>query len=360
MRCPHCRGEIPPGSHFCGVCGQDVTRPPTASVKSGGFVGGSSHFREHSGASSVFELPVSQGARRARVGMLVALNLLLVGGGIALINGYLTKRDGAAQASRMVDDPKGEAGPPGADPKLGEEGQGGTEGRAPPPGADQAKLATREPGQPAATGDKSATDPPGSKLIEGAGDDVPAKDQPPKPDPRAPDPRTPDPDPRAPDPRAPDPRAPDPRAPDPSAPDPSAPDPSAPDPETPEPMPPQPGPSDAGAFATPPPSEAEEAQRVSTLSAKISLVISRHQGQLTRCYQSAAKITNPNSPLSGRIRLQFAVHPDGIARSIGVVSNDTGSAALGKCIVGLVGSWTFPSSGGDALDLIWPFEFQAP
>jgi outer membrane biosynthesis protein TonB len=289
MRCPHCRGEIPPGSQFCGVCGNNVTTPPTS--------GGSSRPRGSDPAlsPSLFELPVSPGARRARVGMLLALNLLLAGGGIALFNGYLDKREQAAHAS--------EAGTP----------------------SEQANESDSVPPTP-------VVKPVGDNALKAA--DAGPSAAPPSDAARA----------------------------------------SGPAP-TPTPAPtPAPKPDTVATRvvdAGPPPRQArrpapaeppgeDEGKRVQVLASQISLVVSRHQGQLTRCYQNAAKANGPGQPLEGRIRLQFSIHPDGKARSVGVVSDDTGSRVLSKCLVGLVGSWTFPSSGSDALDFVWPFDFQAP
>ncbi len=329
MRCPHCRGEIPEVSHFCGVCGQDVTRPPTGVAKSGGYAGASSGVRHtQSGSSSLFELPISTGARRARLGMLVVLNLLLALGGVALINGYMNKRDLAAQAAGL---PGAESSSSSAPTSTDSTPEGTEKGQKSP--ADQV-----EKGASGSDGDLSkivgkpaiATapgDPTTAKPTTDAGNKPGPPDAGATPQPKA----------------------------------------KAVDGGHLRPKPPTKTGgrhhTHADAFAQPPPralSEEEEAARVRRLSAKIKLVVSRHQGQLTRCYQSAAKASNPNEPLEGRIRVHFAVHPDGLARSVGVISNSTGSSPLSKCIVGLIRSWTFPSSGGDALEFVWPFDFQAP
>ncbi|MCP4446368.1 MAG: AgmX/PglI C-terminal domain-containing protein [Myxococcales bacterium] len=117
-----------------------------------------------------------------------------------------------------------------------------------------------------------------------------------------------------------------------------------------------------GATVQPQLSEEEEARQVRVLAGKIGLVVERHQSQLGRCYQGALKQINPKDEerLEGRVDLHFSVQPNGSAREIRVRSNSTGSKALARCLVALVGSWTFPSSGSEALDFVWPFEFQAP
>ena len=101
MRCSHCRGEIPKGSRFCGVCGRSVDMPlspeaaaSTTHMPSGGY---SSAGRERGDSSaSLFELPVSPGAKRLRIALIALLNLLLLGGAAALVLGYFGKRDKAA------------------------------------------------------------------------------------------------------------------------------------------------------------------------------------------------------------------------------------------------------------------------
>ena len=116
---------------------------------------------------------------------------------------------------------------------------------------------------------------------------------------------------------------------------------------------------DAGGGASAPGPE-EDARRVSVLAAQISLVVERHQGQLKRCYESASKVTTPEQPIEGRIDVRFSVQADGSAQSVRTSRNETGSAALENCLLALVRSWTFPATEGEALDFVWPFEFQAP
>jgi hypothetical protein len=132
------------------------------------------------------------------------------------------------------------------------------------------------------------------------------------------------------------------------------------DPDPTEPMDPEDPGVDPGTEPQPVPTQEEEARRIEVLAAQISLVVQRHQGQLQRCYKSAAKVSTPEQPLEGRVRLQFAIHPDGKARGISVLSDEIGSANLSNCLIGMMGSWTFPSSGSEALDFVWPFDFQAP
>ncbi len=288
-------------------------------------------------SSSLFELPISPGARRARIGLLLLLNLLLAVAGALLINGYLNKRSQAAHASTLAVTAAGipERAPPGnTEPKDKEVPSG--------PGATEPPMAAAEP--------PPASPPPTEGEITELAALGASKPEPVQPEPVQPKTNRPDTSPEAPPSTAP-----------PESPDSTT---KPPSPAASAPLPAPPGAGEGAGepgFAKPPPedSEASTADRVRVLSAKISLVVRRHQGQLARCYQSAAKVINPSDRLEGRIRVHFAIHPDGFARSIAVVSNDTGSAVLSKCVVDLVGSWTFPSSGSDSLEFVWPFDFQA-
>lgn len=278
--------------------------------------------------------------------MLVALNLLLALGGVALIHGYLNKRDRAARAagpltavstatsaSVAIDPAQGEAtklaaaereevdsAAPGTVTTVGTAATTTPKPASPEAGSAVSGAAANEKGISTA----AASGPAPARARIDAGVALPKTKASPDAGVIRPKPAL-DPKPTA-------------------------------EPATQEGSSGQPG---GESFATPPPSEEEEGQQLERMYAKISLVVSRHQGQLARCYESAAKASNPSDPLEGKIRVQFAIHPDGVARSIGVVSNNTGSTVLSNCIVGLVGSWTFPSSGGDALEFVWPFDFQA-
>ncbi len=87
MRCPHCSGELPPESQYCGVCGLNINT-------------------SHNHLSpSLFALPVSKGARAVRVAMVLGINLLMAGAGVTLIIQYLHKRDQVAHASAPVSSP---------------------------------------------------------------------------------------------------------------------------------------------------------------------------------------------------------------------------------------------------------------
>jgi outer membrane biosynthesis protein TonB len=99
---------------------------------------------------------------------------------------------------------------------------------------------------------------------------------------------------------------------------------------------------------------------MSRLAARIELVVKGHEAQIQRCYAQAAKVTNPDDPLEGRIDVRFSVMPDGSASNVRVARNTSGSTQLGSCVAGLVGSWKFPAEVAEPVDFIWPFVFSAP
>jgi len=94
MRCPQCAGEILDGSRFCGICGRPIgeadARTPTAPPAL---------------TPSLFELPVAPRARLARVLVVLALDLVLAGAGIAMIASYLSARERAQAHSAPTSAP---------------------------------------------------------------------------------------------------------------------------------------------------------------------------------------------------------------------------------------------------------------
>lgn len=317
MRCPHCRGEIPPESQFCGVCGQNIHDAPAAmSHAQTGGLGASS--------GSLFELPVSKGARLVRSAMILGLNLLLLGGGIALTLEYLHKRDRAARASLPGTSAETRGKTPVADQRLAkalmDAGMSGAAGNGKPSEANNGTLSNSSSDNERKGEDAIARNPNESSSSSGRMDAGTSGRATPKPDPHASATRKPDAGPSA-----------NTRSERFDA-------------------------SPSGATLGP----EEDAARVRVLAAQISLVVERHQAQLARCYQSASKVTTPDKPIQGRIDVRFSVEGDGRASSVRTSSNDTGSGGLENCLLTLVRSWTFPASGGEALDFVWPFEFKAP
>ncbi len=330
MRCPHCRGEIPPESQFCGVCGQNIhiSQIGTPSQKEPALATSDSEL-----SASLFALPVSSGARRVRVGLIVGINLLMVGAGIALLLGYFDKR---AEASKVV--------AAGIDSAESDSTSNSPEtslvGTVVDAGAAKTTGSTRSANSPS-----SERDSAGKPLASNEREASPASGKTSKPDagaakspanPRRPTSPT------------------EPRVPA---------NPQVSRADAGVLQPPRPRSTDAGQGAIADTVELtpeEQERQVQLLAGRIGLVVERHQAHLGRCYESALKQGNPKEPLQGQIDLHFSVQPNGTATGVRVRSNNTGSQVLASCLVGLVRSWTFPSSGSEALDFVWPFEFQAP
>lgn len=250
---------------------------------------------------SLFELPVSRGARTARVVVVLLLNVVLAGAGVAMIYSYWKERQAAERAggATSVSRPP-DAAPPEievADPRPV------ATAPKPKPKADPGPASTAAPERPA------RTTRPSNKTS-----------------PRDPGPE-PDPEPE-------------------------------PEPE-PDNTPPPPPASPPDAAPLPPVDDVDEDDTELT-AGKVRQVVNQHFTQLKRCYQQAAKVSSPSEPLQGRLDIQFTIMPDGTAANVRAVANSTGSDQLATCVVRLVESWAFPSPGAESIDFIWPFEFKAP
>jgi hypothetical protein len=277
------------------------------------------------GSMSLFALPVSKGARMARVVAVLLLDLVLAGAGIAMIVSYMNDRaEAAARGSAPVVE---QAPPPAVVDTLEPDPVDAEEVKRQPAKRARRVAKRRRP---------AASKPAGGRAEPGGGS--PAPDPGPGSDPR-PDPE-PDPSP------GPDP---DPR----------------PDPDPgpgPEPRPggdtgadPDPGGGDGTLEPDP-----NEDRRVEFSAAKVRRVVDRHRVQLQKCYQQAAKQASPSKPLAGRVDIQFVIMPDGNATNVRAVSNTTGSDKLAGCVKGLIEGWQFPSPGAEEIAFVWPFLFKAP
>lgn len=84
-------------------------------------------------------------------------------------------------------------------------------------------------------------------------------------------------------------------------------------------------------------------------TASVQKVVRKYQGQVKYCYEAQLK-SDPS--LAGRVEVQFTV-ANGRVASASVFGNTTGSDALGKCIVGKVRRWKFPTEIQG--DIVYPF-----
>lgn len=124
MRCPHCAGEILDGSRFCGICGRRLAAAtiPAGAVVAGqaGPVAGAPPARSRrelvpvpEAGMAPIELPISRGARWARIAAVLALDVALAGAGVAMILSFARDCEGLRSA-----------GPATAAPAAGATGKG--------------------------------------------------------------------------------------------------------------------------------------------------------------------------------------------------------------------------------------------
>jgi len=100
MRCPHCVGEIPAGSRFCGICGRSITPAmggAHAAVDAGRWAAGQAHPSgppppSPADSISLFEMPASRTARRGKLALVLVLDAILAGAGVVMLLAYLDAR----------------------------------------------------------------------------------------------------------------------------------------------------------------------------------------------------------------------------------------------------------------------------
>jgi hypothetical protein len=109
-----------------------------------------------------------------------------------------------------------------------------------------------------------------------------------------------------------------------------------------------------------PAQDTEAADDIDEVSARLTELVRRHEGDLERCYQRVAKVSGPSDPLEGRIDVHVTVMPDGSAQGVHAGENTTGSAQLADCVVTLFKSWTLPVGAADPVELVWPLQFRPP
>ncbi len=325
MRCPHCAGEIQDGSLFCGICG----KPTDGAAASASRGAGASQSRDRTSGTrhpastspSLFELPVSKGARVARIAIVLALDALLLIAGIAMIVSYLNDRDRASSRKKS---------PPAAD-KLADNQAGSVRFAEPVPlhkkRTHVAKARTRA-GARKATSKRRATKRRGSRTTKPAA--AAGKDKP-KPKPK-----------------------------------------DKPDDKVVS----KPGPMDAGVVTSAGEADAGASSSavdvdagvdpdapsdadVAILARQIRLVVNRERRLLQRCYNQVAKATTVDKALQGRVEIRFEVMPDGKTRNVSPRGNTTGSTQLAQCVSNLIRNWKFPSHPGKrGVPFVWPFDFR--
>lgn len=302
VRCPHCAAEIEDGSSFCGVCGRrtlavPAQKPPPPEP-------GTSL-----ASSSVFELPVNPGARALRVALVLALDVVLAGSGVAMAASWWKSRERATPVVATTPDGtpvKVELAPPSDAARL-----------ATGPRPDARASGTGTPAVRPDAGGGTTTNVPPPKPVDGGGGFNPF----PRPDatPVVVPPRPPD--------------------------------------AAPVVVPP--GPPDAAPVVTPPASVDGAIVATDEFADKVQAVVQGNMTQIKRCYERAAKQGTNSQPLEGKIVVNASVTTSGAAANVVVVENTTGSEELQACVQALVQSWSFPPAPEET-DFVWPFVFKAP
>jgi len=95
------------------------------------------------------------------------------------------------------------------------------------------------------------------------------------------------------------------------------------------------------------------------MTAGIRRVVDGHRPAILDCYRRAAKDSSPQEPpLQGRLEIHLRILPAGDADEVRVVQNQTGSEALGDCLVAQMLTWRYPAPGQESMEFVWPFTFR--
>jgi hypothetical protein len=98
---------------------------------------------------------------------------------------------------------------------------------------------------------------------------------------------------------------------------------------------------------------------VESITRGIREVVESHRDVIEDCYRRAAKEWAREEPLAGRVDVHLEIVASGDAEDVRVVENQTGSEALGACLVGLMRTWRYPAPGEEPMEFIWPFNFKS-
>jgi hypothetical protein len=79
-------------------------------------------------------------------------------------------------------------------------------------------------------------------------------------------------------------------------------------------------------------------------------------GAIKGCYERALK-RNPN--LSGKIVMHWTITPAGTVQGVDVEQDSMGDSEVSTCIKVLIARWRFPAPSGGAVEVGFPFVFQA-
>jgi hypothetical protein len=340
MRCPHCAGEILDGSRFCGICGRQcaapaapMTLPPDGSAKAPA-AASANVGRSGMSSMSLFELPVSRGARMVRVFAVLALDAVLVVAGIAMIVSYMNDRDRAASPASAPDAGVAEVRVEAATPTLVKADSDDSATKRAADGARPTKKRTSSKPRTSGGSTSGGRTSGGSTSGDGTSGDGTSGDG------------------TSGDGTSGDGTSGDGTSGDGTSGDGTSGDGTSGDGTLGDEL----GGDGTGSGSSEP--TPDDIRRVAR---QISVLVDRHDGRLKRCYSQSAKAFTPDDPLVGLVEIQFVLVPGGTVKNVKTVKNTSGSDTLAACVVGLVKSWSFPEPPGSAsLPFSWPFNFKAP
>jgi TonB family protein len=79
-------------------------------------------------------------------------------------------------------------------------------------------------------------------------------------------------------------------------------------------------------------------------------------GAIKACYERALK-RSPN--LSGKVIIHWTITAAGTVSGVEVENDTMGDSEVASCIKALVARWRFPAPSGGAVEVSFPFVFQA-
>lgn len=111
--------------------------------------------------------------------------------------------------------------------------------------------------------------------------------------------------------------------------------------------------------ALPPPPKPKPKPKLPTGSlarADIQRVIQQNVKRVQRCYERQL-LVNPR--LAGRLIVNFTIAVDGSVQDATIDHSTIKNAAVGRCLVAEIESWTFPKPRGGVVKIKYPFVFRA-
>ena len=104
--------------------------------------------------------------------------------------------------------------------------------------------------------------------------------------------------------------------------------------------------------------EANVDDEIARMAPRLALQVHRRQGDLERCYQAASKSSGPSDRMTGRIHVRFTLMPDGSTKDAEITRDDIRSTALATCVLDRFRSWPMPAGVSQPIEIEWPFEFS--